>query len=76
MFARLLGIMPEKAMKMQAWLIVGCYMDRQFDNPTYSKWLFAGAVAGAATTVIGQFIVMYLAHCEMINHHYMFITNC
>ena len=54
MLARLFGIMPEKAMKMQAWIIVGRYMEKQFDNPTYSKWLFAGAMAGAATTVIGE----------------------
>ena len=54
MFARLLGIMPEKAMKMQTWITVGRFMENKFDNPTYSKWLFAGAMAGAATTVIGK----------------------
>ena len=56
MFARLLGIMPEKAMKMQTWIIVRNYIDTQFDSRlVYSKWLFAGAMAGAATTVIGHY---------------------
>lgn len=51
--ARLVGIMPEKAMKMQAWTTVGRYMERNYENLTYTKWIIAGAAAGAATTLIG-----------------------
>ena len=45
--------MPEKAFKMQGWIIVGRMMEKHFDQPTYIKWLVAGAAAGAATTIIG-----------------------
>lgn len=50
---RAIGIMPEKAFKMQAYVIVGAIMDKYLDKPTYTKWLVAGAAAGAATTIIG-----------------------
>ena len=53
--ARLVGIMPEKAMKMQAWTTVGRYMERNYENLTYTKWIVAGAMAGAATTLIGNY---------------------
>ena len=46
--------MPEKAMKMQGWIIVGRYIERNFEEKTYTKWLIAGSVAGAATTVVGK----------------------
>ena len=46
--------MPEKAFKMQGWIIVGRYMESRFEQPTISKWLVAGAAAGAATTIIGE----------------------
>ena len=54
--SRTFGIMPEKAFKMQGWIIVGRMMERNFDQPTYSKWIVAGAAAGAATTIIGEFV--------------------
>ena len=46
--------MPEKAFKMQGWIMVGRFMERNFENPGILKWLAAGAAAGAATTIIGQ----------------------
>lgn len=49
---RTFGIAPEKALKMQAWVLVGRWVDRHVDNPTITKWLMAGAAAGAATTLI------------------------
>ena len=52
--SRTFGIMPEKAFKMQGWIIVGRYMESHFERPTISKWLIAGAAAGAATTIIGE----------------------
>ncbi|MCG8623986.1 MAG: hypothetical protein MJE68_18600 [Proteobacteria bacterium] len=52
--SRTFGIMPEKAFKMQGWIIVGRYMESHFEEPTISKWLVAGAAAGAATTIIGK----------------------
>lgn len=52
--SRTFGIMPEKAFKMQGWIIVGRYMESHFEQPTISKWLVAGAAAGAATTIIGE----------------------
>lgn len=55
--ARVVGIMPEKAMKMQGWIIVGRYIERNFEDKTYAKWLIAGSVAGAATTVVGEIIM-------------------
>ena len=56
--SRTLGIMPEKAFKMQGWIIVGRYMEKHFESPTLSKWLVAGAAAGAATTLIGQLLAV------------------
>lgn len=51
---RTFGIAPEKALKMQAWVLVGRWVDRHVDNPTITKWMMAGAAAGAATTLIGE----------------------
>ena len=51
---RTFGIMPEKAFKMQGWIMVSMWMERHFEKPTISKWLVAGAAAGAATTIIGE----------------------
>ena len=50
--------MPEKAFKMQGWIIVGRYMESHFEQPTISKWLVAGAAAGAATTIIGKSVIV------------------
>lgn len=52
--SRTLGIMPEKAFKMQSWIMVGRFMERNFEEPTIFKWLVAGSAAGAATTIIGK----------------------
>ena len=52
--SRTFGIMPEKAFKMQGWIFVGRYMESRFEKPTISKWIVAGAAAGAATTIIGE----------------------
>lgn len=35
--------------------MVGRFMESKFEEPTISKWLVAGAAAGAATTVIGEY---------------------
>lgn len=51
---RTFGIAPEKALKMQAWVLVGRWVDRHIENPTITKWMLAGASAGAATTLIGE----------------------
>ena len=50
---RIIGIMPEKAFKMQGWVIVGKIVESCDDQAEISKWLTAGAAAGAATTMIG-----------------------
>lgn len=52
--SRTFGIMPEKAFKMQGWIMVGRLMERNFEDPGILKWMAAGAAAGAATTVIGK----------------------
>lgn len=52
--SRTFGIMPEKAFKMQGWIMVGRYMESHYEKPTISKWMVAGAAAGAATTIIGR----------------------
>lgn len=52
--SRTFGIMPEKAFKMQGWVMVGRFMERNFEEPGLLKWLVAGAAAGAATTIIGK----------------------
>ena len=46
--------MPEKALKMQAWLITCRLIDHKFENAMFTKWLVAGCVAGAATTIVGK----------------------
>jgi solute carrier family 25 aspartate/glutamate transporter 12/13/solute carrier family 25 carnitine/acylcarnitine transporter 20/29 len=51
---RTFGIAPEKALKMQAWVLVGRWVDRHVESPTITKWILAGAGAGAATTLIGE----------------------
>ena len=57
---RTFGIAPEKALKMQAWVIVGRWVDRHVENPTIMKWMLAGAAAGAATTAIGTYVHFFL----------------
>ena len=52
--SRTIGIMPEKAFKMQGWVIVGNFVESCNDQAVISKWLMAGAAAGAATTIIGE----------------------
>ena len=52
--SRTFGIMPEKAFKMQSWIMVGRFMERNFEEPTILKWLIAGSAAGAATSLIGR----------------------
>lgn len=52
--SRSIGIMPEKALKMQAWIQVGRIVDRVHENATLSKWIIAGSAAGAATTIVGK----------------------
>jgi hypothetical protein len=39
---------------MQAWVLVGRWVDRHVESPTITKWILAGAGAGAATTLIGE----------------------
>lgn len=51
---RTFGIMPEKAMKMQAWEVSCKFIERKNENLMYTKWLISGALAGAATTVVGM----------------------
>ncbi len=48
--------MPEKAFKIQGWILVGRFMERNFEDPVVIKWMVAGAAAGAATTLIGEII--------------------
>ncbi len=48
--------MPEKAFKMQGWIMVGRFMESKFEDPTISKWVVAGAAAGAATSIIGEWV--------------------
>ncbi len=45
--------MPEKAFKMQGWVIVGGLMERKYKDSPMSKWLVGGAAAGALTALIG-----------------------
>lgn len=52
--SRTFGIMPEKAFKMQCWIMVGRLMEKNFEEPGMFKWMAAGAAAGAATTIIGK----------------------
>jgi solute carrier family 25 aspartate/glutamate transporter 12/13/solute carrier family 25 carnitine/acylcarnitine transporter 20/29 len=63
---RTFGIAPEKALKMQAWVLVGRWVDRHVESPTITKWILAGAGAGAATTLIGcpSERAMVLAHIQ------------
>ena len=51
--SRTLGIMPEKAFKMQGFFIVKKLIDYQNEKSFIIKWLIAGSAAGAATTIIG-----------------------
>ncbi len=52
--SRTMGIMPEKAFKMQAWIIVGQFMERHFADSPMAKWIVGGAGAGGVTALIGQ----------------------
>jgi len=58
-----MGIMPEKALKMQAWGIVGRELERRNVEP-FPKYVIAGCAAGAATTILGcpSERIMVLAH--------------
>jgi len=47
-----MGIMPEKALKMQAWNIVGRQLEKCHLS-SLPKYLIAGSAAGVATTVFG-----------------------
>lgn len=49
--------MPEKAFKMQGWVIAGNFVESHFEQATISKWLVAGAAAGVATTIIGEIYI-------------------
>lgn len=49
-----MGVMPEKAFKMQGWVIMGGYMERHYKDSPMSKWLVGGAAAGALTALIGE----------------------
>ncbi|XP_003386558.1 PREDICTED: mitochondrial substrate carrier family protein X-like [Amphimedon queenslandica] len=50
---RMLAIMPEKIMKMYAWDLSRGYISNKYPEAKYTKWIIAGAFAGAATTVVG-----------------------
>ena len=54
MATRAIGIMPEKAMKMQTWSWVHGYLERKNEGSIYTNLIVAGAFAGAATTVVGK----------------------
>ena len=58
-----MGIMPEKALKMLAWDIVGRRLEHHNVQPS-SKYVIAGSAAGAATTILGcpSERIMVLAH--------------
>ena len=56
---RSIGIAPEKALKMGAWeggisLVNYAYPE----CPKSLQWMFAGSMAGAATTIIGELVVL------------------
>lgn len=61
--SRCMGIMPEKALKMQAWSMVGRRLEHHNIDP-FPKYIIAGSAAGAATTVLGcpSERIMVLAH--------------
>ena len=61
--SRCMGIMPEKALKMHAWNIVGKRLEKR-DLPSFPKYLIAGSAAGVATTVFccPSERIMVLAH--------------
>lgn len=61
--SRCMGIMPEKALKMHAWNVVGKQLEKWNLSPL-TKYLVAGSVAGGATTVFGcpSERIMVLAH--------------
>ena len=50
---RMIAIMPEKTMKMYAWNGVRGYISDKYPEAKYTKWIIAGGMAGAATTVVG-----------------------
>ena len=52
--SRTIGIMPEKAFKMQGWVTVGKFVESCNDKAVISKQKKAGAAAGVATTIIGK----------------------
>ncbi|XP_011409465.1 PREDICTED: mitochondrial substrate carrier family protein X-like [Amphimedon queenslandica] len=50
---RMIAIMPEKIMKMYAWDLSREYISNKYPEAKYTKWIIAGGIAGAATTVVG-----------------------
>lgn len=70
--SRTIGIMPEKALKMQAWIQVGRYFS---EDATYSKWIIAGSAAGAATTLVGMNeYIQY--HCQLTSPPHSSFPGC
>ena len=61
--SRCMGIMPEKALKMHAWSVVGKALEKR-ELSSLPKYLIAGSAAGVATTVFGcpSERIMVLAH--------------
>ena len=52
---RSIGIAPEKALKMVAWEGGMALVNYAFPNSSkVQQWMFAGSLAGAATTIIGK----------------------
>ena len=45
--SRVMGIMLGKAFKMQEWVVVGRFMERNFPHSPMSRWLVCGAAATA-----------------------------
>lgn len=52
---RSIGIAPEKALKMAAWDGTLSFINYAYPQcPKGLQWMFAGSMAGAATTIIGE----------------------
>ena len=51
-----MGVMPEKAFKMQGWVVVGGVMEQNYKDSPMSTWLVGGAAAGALTALIGEWV--------------------
>ena len=61
---------------MQAWVMVGRWVDRHVENPTITKWMLAGASAGAATTLIGETYFLWVALSECVCGHMCACVFC